>query len=86
MVTEADWKKWRVAQLVPYTRRVLEWFGPGRCVFGSDWPVCLVAASYAQVIDACRTAIGTVSNSERERIFGANAAELYRLAVPARRA
>jgi len=86
MVTEADWKKWRVAQLAPYVRRVLEWFGPGRCVFGSDWPVCLVAASYAQVIDACRTAIGTVSSSERERIFGANAAELYGLPVPARRA
>ena len=86
MVTEADWKKWRVAQLAPYVRRVLEWFGPGRCVFGSDWPVCLVAASYAQVIDACRTAIGTVSSSERERIFGANAAELYHFQVPARRA
>src|SRR5206468_6018672 len=54
MVTEADWKSWRVDDLAPYASRVLEWFGPDRCVFGSDWPVCLVAGSYAQVIDACR--------------------------------
>lgn len=83
MVTEADWNGWRVEQLVPYVRRVLDWFGPARCVFGSDWPVCLLAASYAQVLDACRQAIGDVSRDERERIFGGNAVELYRVTVPA---
>jgi L-fuconolactonase len=83
MVTEADWKRWTVRDLAPYASRVLEWFGPGRCVFGSDWPVCLVAASYEQVIDACRQAIGDLSTADRERIFGGNAAELYRLPVPA---
>jgi L-fuconolactonase len=80
MVTEADWKSWRVDDLAPYASRVLEWFGPDRCVFGSDWPVCLVAGSYARVIDACRELVPPVA---RERVFGANAAELYRLPVPA---
>ena len=83
MVTEADWKRWTVRDITPYVTRVLEWFGPERCVFGSDWPVCLVAASYAHVIDACGQAIGDLPIDERERIFGGNAMELYRLPVPA---
>ena len=83
MVTEADWKRWTVRDITPHVTRVLEWFGPERCVFGSDWPVCLVAASYAHVIDACGQAIGDLPIDERERIFGGNAMELYRLPVPA---
>jgi L-fuconolactonase len=83
MVTEADWKHWTARDLAPYASRVLGWFGPERCVFGSDWPVCLLAASYAHVIDACGVAIGDVPSAERERIFGGNAVELYRLPVPA---
>jgi L-fucono-1,5-lactonase len=83
MVTEADWKRWTVRDITPYVTRVLEWFGPERCVFGSDWPVCLVAASYAHVIDACGQAIGDLPIADRERIFGGNATELYRLPVPA---
>ena len=83
MVTEADWKRWTVRDITPYVTRVLEWFGPERCVFGSDWPVCLVAASYAHVIDACGQAIGDIPIADRERIFGGNAVELYRLPVPA---
>ncbi|HKC90638.1 MAG TPA: amidohydrolase family protein [Candidatus Limnocylindria bacterium] len=83
MVTEADWKRWTARDITPYVRRVLEWFGPARCVFGSDWPVCLVAASYAHVIDVCGQAIGDVPVADRERIFGGNAIELYRLPVTA---
>ncbi len=83
MVTEADWKHWTVRDITPYVQRVLEWFGPERCVFGSDWPVCLVAASYAHMIDACGQAIGDLPTADRERIFGGNAIELYRLPVPA---
>jgi len=83
MVTEADWKRWTVRDITPYVQRVLEWFGPERCVFGSDWPVCLVAASYARVIDVCGQAIGDLPADDRERIFGGNAALLYRLPVPA---
>ena len=83
LVTEADWKRWTVRDITPYVQRVLEWFGPERCVFGSDWPVCLVAASYARVIDVCGQAIGDLPPAERERIFGSNAVQLYRLPVPA---
>jgi len=83
MVTEADWKHWTIRDIAPYVVRVLDWFGPARCVFGSDWPVCLVAASYAHVIDVCGQAIGDLPVADRERIFGGNAAELYRLPVPA---
>ena len=83
MVTEADWRRWTVRDITPYVQRVLEWFGPERCVFGSDWPVCLVAASYARVIDVCGQAIGDIGLADRERIFGGSAAALYRLPVPA---
>ncbi|HEV8469913.1 MAG TPA: amidohydrolase family protein [Candidatus Limnocylindria bacterium] len=82
MVTEAG-KGWRVAALVPYVRHALEWFGPERCMFGSDWPVSLLVASYAQVLSACREAVGDVSAAERERIFGGTASDFYRLAVRA---
>jgi len=82
MVTEAG-KGWRVAALVPYVRYALEWFGPKRCMFGSDWPVSLLVASYAQVLSACRDAVGDVSPVERERIFGGTASDFYRLAVRA---
>jgi L-fuconolactonase len=85
MVTEADWKRWTARDIRPYVTRVLEWFGAERCVFGSDWPVCLVAASYAHVVDACGQAIGDLPPADRERIFGGNAVALYGLpsAVPA---
>ncbi|HEV2011678.1 MAG TPA: amidohydrolase family protein [Candidatus Limnocylindria bacterium] len=82
MVTEADWKHWTARDIMPYVSRVIEWFGPERCVFGSDWPVCLLAASYAHVIDACGQAIGDLTVVDRERIFGGNAIELYGLSVP----
>ena len=49
MVTEADWKNWKPEHFKPYLDTVVEAFGPGRIVYGSDWPVCLVAAEYEQV-------------------------------------
>ena len=52
LVTEADWHRWRVADLLPAVDIALEIFGPSRLIFGSDWPVCLVAASYGQVVAA----------------------------------
>ena len=83
LVTEAEWKSWRVEQLVPYVRAALDRFGPARLLFGSDWPVCLLAASYAEVLDAYRRAIDGISRADREAIFGANAMRCYRIAVPA---
>ena len=52
MITEADWEHWTPDDLVPYVQRLLSWFGPRRLLFGSDWPVCTIAGSYAQVVDA----------------------------------
>jgi L-fuconolactonase len=82
LVTEADWNEWRVEDLAPYIRQGLDWFGPERCLFGSDWPVCLLASSYKGVLDACRHGAGALSAADREWVFGASAVRCYRLAVP----
>ena len=81
MVTEADWSSWRPEHLSPYVQRVNEWFGDRRCLFGSDWPVCLLAASYQEVVDACRFTLGQIPDLAQERVFGGNAIEVYRLCV-----
>jgi L-fuconolactonase len=52
LVTEADWARWKPADLAPYLERALEWFGEERLLFGSDWPVCTLAASYEEVVRA----------------------------------
>jgi L-fuconolactonase len=74
LVTEADWKAWTPEQLEPYVNKVLEWFGPERCMFGSDWPVCLLAASYRKVVEAMRSLVGDDSN-----VFGETATRVYGL-------
>jgi L-fuconolactonase len=74
LVTEADWKAWTPQQLEPYVNLVLEWFGPERCMFGSDWPVCLLAAPYAVVVEAMRSIAG-----EDVNIFGGTATRVYGL-------
>lgn len=79
MVTEADWSRWKPDDLVPYVRRVLEWFGPDRLMFGSDWPICLLAASYRAVFDACIYALGDLPADARARIFGETALRFYHL-------
>ena len=81
MVTEADWDHWTPDDLKPYVETALEQFGAQRCMFGSDWPVCELAASYQQVFDALTYCIGGVSDSERAKILGQNAAEFYKLEV-----
>lgn len=80
MVTEADWAHWAPDDLVPYVQRLIDWFGPGRLLFGSDWPVCTLAASYGQVVDAARHALGKLTPDEMGLVFGGNAVEAYRLA------
>ena len=81
MITEADWSSWRPDDLRPYVQHVLDVFGADRLVFGSDWPVCLLAGSYQQVFDATRAALGDLTEGEQSAIFGGNAAEVYRLRV-----
>jgi L-fuconolactonase len=74
LVTEADWKAWTPQQLEPYVRRVLDWFGPERCMFGSDWPVCLLAAPYRDVVEAMRSIAGDDAD-----VFGGTATRVYGL-------
>ena len=77
MVTEADWRAWKPEDFKPYLEVVFEAFGPRRLMFGSDWPVCLVAATYTQV----KELVAQYAGSHRERIFGGNAAHFYGLKV-----
>jgi L-fuconolactonase len=79
MITEADWQKWTPDDLVPYVRYLLDWFGPGRLLFGSDWPVCELAGDYQQVYDAATFALGDLSPGEKAAVFGGNAVAAYRL-------
>jgi len=81
MITEANWDSWTPDDLAPYVRRVLDWFGPDRCMFGSDWPVCLVAASYQQVLQALEHNLRGLGHSQVDAILGGNAIRVYRLAV-----
>ncbi|HEU4711456.1 MAG TPA: amidohydrolase family protein [Pyrinomonadaceae bacterium] len=73
LVTEADWQSWTVDDLRPYVERVVELFGPERLIFGSDHPVCLLAASYARVLESFREIVND------ERVFGENARAFYQL-------
>ena len=79
MVTEADHSNWSVADLIPYVSHVREVFGMERLMFGSDWPVCLLAASYKQVVDAAIEAIGPMTAEELAGFMGGNAARFYKL-------
>ena len=83
LVTEADWKNWSVKDLRPFVDTALECFGPKRLMFGSDWPVCLLAATYDQVLDSVDSLLGGLKDAERKRILSENAIEFYRLHEPA---
>jgi L-fuconolactonase len=79
LVTEAA-PGWTVQQIVPYAVRLLDCFGPDRLMFGSDWPVCTLAASYGDVIAVARAALdGRLSAPELDAVFAANAIATYRL-------
>jgi len=79
LVTEADWANWRAEDLIPYVDKALEYFGPARLMFGSDWPVCLLAASYDQVLETFQGLLADLSDQDRELIFSKNAVEFYRI-------
>ena len=79
LVTEADWARWQPADLEPYIDRVLRVIGPDRLSFGSDWPVCLLAAPYERVVATARKLLAGLSVAERDAVFGGNAAAVYRL-------
>ncbi len=79
MVTEADWSRWTEQDLAPYFDIVLNSFGPERLMFGSDWPVCLVATTYEDWFDLVWRQIVALSDRERDSILGGTAIRVYRL-------
>ncbi len=79
LVTEADWKNWKVDDFKPYLDTVLSLFGSKRVMYGSDWPVCLVAASYKTQLELIEQHIKQFSDSEKQLIMGENATRFYNL-------
>lgn len=79
LVTEASWRQWRPADFTPYLDVALEAFGPERLMFGSDWPVCLLAGEYAEVVGIVGEYCATLSATQQEAIWGGTAARFYRL-------
>jgi L-fuconolactonase len=81
LVTEADWARWTVDDLRPFVEVAVELFGPDRLMFGSDWPVCELAAPYVKVLDAMRTCLDWLSPAEHEAIFARTAIRTYGLEI-----
>jgi L-fuconolactonase len=79
MVTEADWKNHKDADFIPYLDVIVEAFGTKRIMFGSDWPVCTVAASYGKVLDIVKNYFSSFSKEEQESFFALNAIRFYNL-------
>ncbi len=79
IVTEADWKKWNAEDLNHYLDIVFEAFGTNRIMFGSDWPVCLVASSYERWLSTIKNYCQNLSTSEQEKIFSTNCESFYTL-------
>jgi L-fuconolactonase len=79
LVTEADWATWDVAALRPYVDVVLDAFGPSRVMFGSDWPVCLLASTYADWVRAAEELTAHLDPDDRAAVFGGTAREFYDL-------
>jgi L-fuconolactonase len=79
MVTEADWNRWTPDSLQQYVDTVLEAFGPPRLMFGSDWPVVLLASGYRRWLETVQHLLRSLSADEQARIFGETAKEAYQL-------
>jgi L-fuconolactonase len=73
---------WTYAELAPFIEVALEAFGPGRLIFGSDWPVCTMAASYARVREVAQLACAGLSGPERAAVLAGNAHAIYRTHCP----
>jgi L-fuconolactonase len=79
MVTEADWNHWKQEDFTFYLDTVLQAFGSERVMYGSDWPVCTVAGTYAEVINLLQTHVKRLPEAEQQLIFGDNCAAFYNL-------
>ena len=78
MITEAG-QHWKSSDIQPYLKHCFTEFGPNRCMFGSDWPVCLVAGTWKQVLAAFTQALGAQAVGVREKLMGLTAQEFYSL-------
>lgn len=79
LVTEAEWTTWKPADFIPYLDIVFETFGCNRVMYGSDWPVCLLAAQYSQQLQLVEQYIQSFTNTEKHTIMGENAIRFYNL-------
>ena len=79
LVTEASWTSWRTSDLRPFVEHALGLFGVDRMMFGSDYPVCLLAATYDRVLESVQELLKNLSDTDRDKIFSQNATRFYRL-------
>lgn len=79
MVTEANWKDWKVSDFVPYVDILLESFGPSRLMFGSDWPVALLAGTYKDIVTLAEELIFSLSENEQKEFWSGTATKAYSL-------
>jgi L-fuconolactonase len=82
LVTEAEWQQWEPEQIVPFLDVAFEAFGPDRLMVGSDWPVCLVATSYARWVELVKTYLLGQKPECRDNVLGGNAQRFWRLNAP----
>ena len=78
-MTEADWSTWQTGDLAPAVAVAFDAFGPQRLMFGSDWPVCLLAATYREVVTSAEELLAGLSDEERRAIFEGTARSAYQL-------
>ncbi|WP_341214751.1 amidohydrolase family protein [uncultured Wocania sp.] len=81
MVTEADLKYWKVSDFTPYLDVIFNTFGTDRILYGSDWPVCLLAAQYEEQLNIIQNYTKDFSTQEQLKVFGNNAVEFYNLST-----
>jgi L-fuconolactonase len=81
LVTEAEWNKWTYDDLLPYLEIATEHFGTERICLGSDWPVCLLSASFEKIMLYTHRFIGQLSTNEQKNILGLNACRFYGIAI-----
>jgi L-fuconolactonase len=81
LVTEADWRGWKPEQMIPFLDVAFESFGPDRLMIGSDWPVCLVAASYERAVEVVKSYVLRHKPESQDGVLGGNAQRFWRLAA-----
>ncbi|KRP94531.1 amidohydrolase family protein [Bradyrhizobium yuanmingense] len=80
LATEAVWDDWNAERLIPFVEHTAKCFGEDRLIFGSDWPVCLLAGSYGEIKTALEACLARLGPRVRDKAFGVNAAQAYQLA------